>query len=252
MSLPLPGWRILEFPPSFQPFHTGSDAPGHSDTNLRWRRRAGQAQSAPEAGAARRKTGRQGRRRAPPKNALRATINYQSHRRRGVHTPRALAAPTLCIGTDTLPSKTQVRWSPSLPSHEGAGVTTTVSLVTTVPTALHATGWTHPTSHVLEGAGAWRKLMFSFPVRKPCRAGSLRYREPEAETDRGGRRVVRSCQPAECASRPAPGQREFPEFPHMTERRNVYFPWKFQWKVKGPLVEIRWWKWTPLELEMCV
>ena len=32
----------------------------------------------------------------------------------------------------------------------------------------------------------------------------------------------------------------------------MYFPWKFQRKVKGPLVEIRWWKWTPLELEMCI
>ena len=31
-----------------------------------------------------------------------------------------------------------------------------------------------------------------------------------------------------------------------------YFQWKFQWKVRGPLVEIGWWKSTPLELEMWV
>eukprot|EP00966_Prymnesium_polylepis_P079806 1849346-Prymnesium_polylepis.1 len=32
-------------------------------------------------------------------------------------------------------------------------------------------------------------------------------------------------------------------------RGNVYFPWEFQWKVKGPLVEIGWWKSTPFELD---
>ena len=35
-------------------------------------------------------------------------------------------------------------------------------------------------------------------------------------------------------------------------RGNVYFPREFPWKVKGGLVEIGWWKSTPLELEMYV